>query len=232
MSFFDLIKSIFCSSSKKIPCAVITNTSPFSDNMNYYHYSYTGIFSKTNRRRKGDLYAFSDDEAIEILTNDGFVTESISLEKIPFRNPSEAQIELLKKMNIVLPDNACMEDVSAIISFYNDGDIPAPASLFSLADSIRIKISYYSGLYNLFEYMYCSFDIKSKIAFYIISVKHSKDNVWEFENFDYYMKLAEICLQDNSFMNSFKHNNYHNRFSGKIDSSSKLSCYKYAMKLL
>ena len=49
MSFFDLIKSIFCSSSKKIPCAVITNTSPFSDNMNYYHYSYTGIFSKTNR---------------------------------------------------------------------------------------------------------------------------------------------------------------------------------------
>lgn len=223
--------------SKKIPKSTITNTSPFADNMNYFHFSYYGIFSQTNRKRKGTIYSFSEKEAIDSLVKDGFLRDSISLEKIPFRKPSEAQIALLNDLNIMLPANACLEDVSAIISFYSGDDSGckdtiAPAALFSIADSMHIGVSYYSGLYYLLNKIYYNSDLKTRIALYIIFVKFSRDKSWDFGNFDHYIELSDLCLQDSSFMNSFKHNNYHKRIWSRSDFPSKVACYNFAITLI
>ena len=137
----------------------------------------------------------------------------------------------------MLPANACLEDVSAIISFYSGDDSGrkdtiAPASLFSIADSMHIGVSYYSGLYYLLNKIYYNSDLKTRIALYIIFVKFYRDKIWDFGNFDHYIELSDLCLQDSSFMNSFKHNNYHKRIWSRSDFPSKVACYKFAITLI
>lgn len=240
MNFLDILKKLFgndielpdsirnCfSSTKKIPC-VMKNNSPFPDNMNYYHYSYDAVFSKTNRRRKGDLYAFSDDECVDKLIQDGFLSDGINITKIPFPAPTEAQIELSRKSRIEIPADACKNDVSYILSYYFDKDHVSPDSLFILADRNRIETSYYSGFHCLFSKIYRSFDLQNKIAMFLVCVKHDMYHEWSFEIFDTFLPLAALCMQSDAFMNSYKHNDFHHSFDGNTSDIRNYSCYKVA----
>ena len=93
-------------------------TPQFNDNMNYMIFEGEGIYSKTGRKRKIHVEAFSESEAITELVSDGYNQESIQIHRVPFDPPSEEQLAAMKKHHNKIPKKACMIDISFLISKY------------------------------------------------------------------------------------------------------------------
>lgn len=178
----------------------------YKDNMNAMVFNGKGLFIPTNRRRKIKIVAFSYEDAIENLISDGFDPEHIDIERDFFEPPTENQLEAMRMHNEWIPENACMTDISYIISRHMDNDRNADKSLMDFATKRKLVFSYYIGQKNLIKQLLHTFDDKESIAFYVLYVERDQTGEWHFEHFDKYKEIAVQLLKNEKFMKSFKNN--------------------------
>ncbi len=117
-------------------------------------YEIIGKGSDTGRARKRVYTASSEQKAKQQAKSDGTVVESIT--KLPPTPPSEAQINLAQDLNIQIPMNVSMGDLSEMISFVTDKDkLPTDRHL-KFADNYGVDYTQYTGKKSLFDRIYHS----------------------------------------------------------------------------
>lgn len=194
-----------------------------------------GIYSKTGRKRKTKIEAFSEQEAIAEMEASGFIADTIIISRIPFDPPSEAQIEAMKKHKNKIPKNACAIDVSFLIEKGKHGQGDPDRQLIDFANAQKVKFSYYAGEQSLYDCIWTKFSPEEKFAFYMLCVEKDKIGIWNFSHFDHYKNIAPEYLANDQFMNSFKrYSNSGNHFRGfKEDTTSRnTNCYKIAASIM
>ncbi|MCI8992993.1 MAG: hypothetical protein HFG80_09810 [Eubacterium sp.] len=210
--------------------------------MNYMVFEGEGVYSKTGRKRKITIEAFSEREAIEELQSSGYIAETINIDRVPFPSPTEEQIRAMKKHKNRIPPNACMKDISFLIDKYMCDQREPERTLIDFATSQKVKLSYYTGEESLYNCIWYKFSLEEKFAFYLLCVEKDLKGKWQFEKFDYYKSLSYKYLNDNKFMNSFKrYSSSGKNFYGFIkeqgveyghSASRNTNCYKIAVSIV
>lgn len=225
------------------------NTSPkpeqhinFNDNMNYMLFDGEGVYEKTKRKRNIHIEAFSEQEAIDELIASGYIQNTITLHRVPFDSPSEAQLSAMKKHHNKIPKKACMNDISFLISKYMHDERESDKELMSFATDKKVKLSYYAGEKSLYRCIWNKFSIEEKFAFYLLCVEKDRKGKWDFGKFDSYKTLASDYVNDKKFMNSFKqYLRNEDEFLGFIkepgieygySASRNTNCYKIAREII
>lgn len=214
----------------------------FNDNLNYMSFEGEGIYSKTGRKRKVKIEAFSEHEAIEELQSSGFSPGTITISRIPFEPPTEAQIDAMKKHHDKIPKRACKIDISFLMEKIIEDQRNPDKQLIDFATSQKVKLSYYVGEKSLYCCIWNKFSLEEKFAFYLLCVEKDKKGSWMFEKFDSYKALASGYVNDEKFMNSFKHySGAGKEFCGFIkeagveygySASRNTNCYKIAVSII
>lgn len=203
----------------------------YHDNMNAMVFKGKGLFLQTNRQRKIELIAFSYNEAINKLISDGYDPDKIDIHRDHFDPPSEEQLQAMRNHNDWIPDNACSQDMSAIICRYTEDDRNADKSLMDFATQRGFVFSYFIGQKALIKRLLNTFSSEEKIALYIAYVKRDLTGTWDLNNFDKY-KVSAIQLMDNKqFMDSFKRNTRIYDLEEK-SSRQRTLCYQMASDLI
>lgn len=119
--------------------------SPSGGFINYARYQVVGINPKTGRKNKRIYEEMKEEYAIKRAEIDGFAAP-FEVNLLPSREPSERQLAYAKDLCIAIPEGACFEDVSALISRVTDEDEqPADENLASQAHIYGVKFSRYHG---------------------------------------------------------------------------------------
>lgn len=206
-------------------------TSLFCDNMNYMIFEGEGIYSKTGRKRKIHVEAFSESEAVEALASE-YNPETISISRVPFEPPSEDQISAMRKHGNRIPKNACKIDITFYMHKIIEHQHDPGSQLIEFATKRKVKFSYFTGEKSLYDCIWTQFSEIDKAAFYILCVKKDKTGKWNFDRFDQYKEAAKEILKDEKFMNSFKRyiNSGFYGFTEETTSRS-TNCYKIALTI-
>ena len=206
-------------------------TPQFNDNMNYMIFEGEGIYSKTGRKRKIHIEAFSESEAIETLAAE-YNPETISISRVPFESPSEDQISAMRKHGNKIPKNACKIDITFYMHKIIEHQHDPGKQLTEFATKQKVKFSYFTGEKSLYDCIWTQFSEIDKAAFYILCVKKDKTGKWNFDRFDQYKEAAKEILKDEKFMNSFKRyiNSGFYGFTEETTSRS-TNCYKIALTI-
>ena len=206
-------------------------TPQFNDNMNYMIFEGEGIYSKTGRKRKIHIEAFSESEAIETLAAE-YNPETISISRVPFEPPSEDQISAMRKHRNRIPKNACKIDITFYMHKIIERQHDPGSQLIEFATKRKVKFSYFTGEKSLYDCIWTQFSEIDKAAFYILCVKKDKTGKWNFDRFDQYKEAAKEILKDEKFMNSFKRyiNSGFYGFTEETTSRS-TNCYKIALTI-
>lgn len=194
-----------------------------------------GIYSKTGRKRKVKIEAFSEHEAIEEMQTSGFIPDTIIVSRVPFDPPSEAQIEAMKKHRNKIPKNACAIDVSFLIEKGKHNQGNPDKQLIAFANEQKVKFSYYTGERSLYDCIWTKFSLEEKFAFYMLCVEKDKTGIWSFSHFDHYKNISAEYLNNDQFVNSFKrYSNSGNHFRGFAEdtTSRNTNCYKIAASIV
>ena len=248
MSLFDSLKKLIISpehrsSDIKKP-NIGSNTPPekFNDNLNYMLFDGDGIYEKTGRKRKIHIEAFSEREAIEELQSSGFSPGTITISRVPFDPPTEAQIDAMKKHHDKIPKKCCKIDISFLMEKIIQDQRNPDKQLIDFATSQKVKLSYYTGEESLYRCMWNKFSLEEKFAFYLLCVEKDKKGKWMFDKFDFYKSIASNYVNDEKFMNSFKrYSGAGNTFLGFIketgveygySASRNTNCYKIACAII
>lgn len=96
-------------------------TSPSGGFSNTARFEIIGINPKTGRKNKREIIAPTETDAI-IKAEKEFGFTDIEAVCIPFDKPTEPQLELAKKINVFIPQDADKDDVSCILSRMLDGN--------------------------------------------------------------------------------------------------------------
>ena len=197
----SVIKSV-----RKTEYKIINNDSVFDDNLNYYKYRCKAKYSETGRNRTVELTAFSEKDAKLELSNRGF-EEPMSVSAIAFPRPTEAQIDYCRDLGILIPKNACKEDVRALISKHlNNDSIPNP-ELLQYATDMKIGLSYYIGKKELYDYIFDCLELRDKIAFFAFSIyrfvtNDRYGNLYRHPKKAIFYEFADEKIEDKSFIKS------------------------------
>lgn len=205
--------------------------SPFCDNMNYMIFEGEGIYSKTGRKRKIHVEAFSESEAAEMLAAE-YNPGTINISRVPFEPPSEDQILAMRKHGNKIPKNACKIDITFYMHKIIEHQHDPGSQLMEFATKQKVKFSYFTGEESLYDCIWAQFPETDKAAFYIMCVKKDKTGKWNFDRFDQYREAAKGLLKDEKFMNSFKRY-ISSGFSGFTEetTSRNTNCYKIALTI-
>lgn len=219
-----------------------TTTGKFNDNLNYMLFDGEGMYENTGRKRKIHIEAFSEQEAIEELQSSGFSPDTITISRIPFEPPTEAQIDAMKKHHDKIPKKACKIDISFLMEKIIHDQREPDKQLIEFATSQKVKLSYYTGEKSLYRCIWNKFTLEEKFAFYLLCVEKDKNGIWMFEKFDSYKTLASNYVNDKKFMNSFKQYSGDGKdFLGFIkepgveygySASRNTNCYKIAYEII
>jgi hypothetical protein len=143
----------------------------FGDNMNCLCFGGHARFLKTNRMRKVNVTAFTLESAYEKLTQQGFDINDCDIQRVPFKRPTENQLNAMKTWHDPIPLRFCFYDASAIISFYSEGDNKPPQDLADYADKY-IYFSHYSGEHKIVHnLLYSSLPEEQRYAVYLTVVR-------------------------------------------------------------
>lgn len=215
---------------------------PFNDNMNYMLFDGEGIYRPTNRKRKIHIESFSEQEAIEELVSTGYIQDTITIHRVPFEPPTEAQLSTMREHHNQIPNKISKADMSFLISKYMEDERNADKKLINFATAQKVKFSYYIGEKSLYGCMWYKFTLEEKFAFYLLCVEKDIKGKWNFEKFEHYKTLSSNYLNDDKFMNSFKRYSANgNVFYGFIkdnnieygySASRDTNCYKLAVSII
>lgn len=199
----------------------------YHDNVNYMVFQGNGVFSKTGRKRTiKPIKAFSYDEAIAILIEQGFIPDSIQIERCCPEPPTEGQLVAMRDHDDIIPPYICKHDASCIIDRYMYEDDFAGKELLNFATTQRIPISYYMGKESLLSYLWNIYDDKHRIALYMVFVKKKEYDKWDFENFEKYTSEAMRLMKNQTFIKSF------NQIHGVTNILKQTNCYKMVLSLI
>ena len=205
----------------------ISERTKYKDNMNCMVFEGNGLFLQTNRKRKIKIMAFSYDDAIDRLVNDGFDRNNISIDRRNFEPPTYEQLYAMNEHDDFIPENICKYDASYIIDRYMEDDKNADKELIDFATKRGLMFSYYIGQKNLINQILRDFSEKERIAFFILLVERDKTGNWNFENFIKYVDNAENLLSNEKFMNSYKRISNIANFENN-QNRKKTACYTIA----
>lgn len=116
----------------ELPLAYVGGyVSPSGGFVNYARFRVVGVNPETGRRNTRRFEARNEDAARAAAVSDG-LAEPLEIEVEPMDEPSERQVAYALDLEATLPEGACKEDVSAIISRITDEDEDAPDPGLSL----------------------------------------------------------------------------------------------------
>ena len=199
----------------KLPITKLINNSTLNDQkytngfMNLSEYSVCGIKPTTKRKNHIIVHATDEDSAILIAKNNGLI-EPFEVEITTLTEPSEAQLNYAKKVNINIAHGCCMKDVSALLTNYENNDFKKPAKrIINYATS---KGLYFSTLLNeqsLYNFIFASLPLEDKIAFFCFSIyQHcNKDHTKTLDtssNRSLFYQFASINISNDKFITSMQ----------------------------
>lgn len=202
----------------------------YHDNLNHMFFQGNGIFSKTRKKRTiKPFIAFSYDDAIATLTENGFIPSSIQIERCCPEPPTEAQLAAMRDHHDYIPPDICKLDASSLISRYIDRDDFAGKPLLDFVTKQKIPVSYYIGREALMSYLWKTLDDNRRVALYMLCVKRKESGKWEFGNFEKYTSESARLLKNETFVNSFKRIC---NITNLENISKKSNCYKMVLALI
>jgi len=112
----------------------------------------TGIGIETGRKRTRTYTAYNEDRARQMALADG--TETKEIELVPSQPPTERQLEFARDVGINVPAEATIDEVSDLLSRYQDRDKPATERHRSFADYYEVEVTKYIGKKKLFCHIF------------------------------------------------------------------------------
>lgn len=121
--------------------------------VNYGRYRVAGTNSSTGRKNTKRYEAQTEADARAAAAADGLV-EPLTVEVEPQIPPTDRQMDYALELEAMIPEGACKEDVSAIISRITDEDEGAPdPGLSQYAHAAGVRFSRFVGAKALLGYM-------------------------------------------------------------------------------
>ena len=111
-----------------------------------------GVGIETGRNRTRTYSAFNEDRARQMALADG--TEPKRIEIMPSQPPTERQLEFARNVGINVPAGATADEVSDLLSIYQDRDKPATDRHRSFADYYEVETTQYVGKKKLFRLIF------------------------------------------------------------------------------
>jgi len=116
------------------------------------NFKVTGVGIETGRNRTRTYSAFNEDRARQMALADG--TEPKKIEIVPPQPPSEPQLEFARNVGINIPAGATADEVSDLLSIYQDRDKPATDRHRSFADYYEVETTRCVGKKKLFQLIF------------------------------------------------------------------------------
>ena len=116
------------------------------------HFKVTGVGIKTGRNRTRTYSAFNEDRARQMALDDG--TEPKEIEIIPPEPPSERQLEFARSVGVNVHQGATADEVSDLLSIYQDRDKPATDRHRSFSDYYEVETTRCIGKKKLFRLIF------------------------------------------------------------------------------
>lgn len=127
--------------------------SPSGGFVNYGRFRVSGVSGSTGRRNTKRYEVQTEADARAAATADGLV-EPLTVEVEPQIAPTDRQMDYVLELEAMIPDGACKDDVSAIISRIVDEDEAAPdPGLSRWAHDCGVKFSRFVGRDALLGYL-------------------------------------------------------------------------------
>ena len=175
--------------------------------MNYKNFSIRGINPETGRKKTITLGVPNITTPHDMVLQHKYLNEPFEIKEIPFELPTERQLAYANGLGIKIPQDACIEDVSALLSRAEDSDSSPNEELIEYATNKELTFSKYIGkkaLYNLVFYKLPELD---KIAFFCFSVyRYVSDdrhaNLDTSPHRDAFYSFAQQYVGDKKFINS------------------------------
>jgi len=138
--------------------------------LNYKQFSIRGTNPETGRKKTITLDVPNITTPYEMVSKQKILNEPYEINEIPFRPPSDRQLEYAKGLGVKNPSDACLEDVSALISFAVDSDSEPNPELVEFATNRGFTFSKYIGKKALYDLIFYRLSPLDKIAFFCFSV--------------------------------------------------------------
>jgi hypothetical protein len=138
--------------------------------MNYKHFSIRGINPETGRKKTIKLDVPNNTTPYKMALEQGTINEPFEITGIPFREPTYSQLAYAKDLEVAIPPDACLEDVSALISRAVDSDGVPNQGLIEYASNKGLMFSEYIGKKALYNLIFYKLKLNDKIAFFCFSV--------------------------------------------------------------
>lgn len=127
--------------------------SPSGGFVNYGRFCVTGTNSSTGRKNTKRYEAQTEADARAAAVADG-LSEPITVKVEPQPEPSERQMDYALELEAIIPEGACKDDLSAIISRIVDEDEAAPdPGISRYAHASGVKFSRFVGSYAMLGYL-------------------------------------------------------------------------------
>ncbi|MBD5395646.1 MAG: hypothetical protein HDR71_15605 [Lachnospiraceae bacterium] len=174
----------------------------YGDNMSMHEYVIHAKYIPTNRIRTVKVIAIDENDALSKLTSE-YNKESATVSFSEYPPLSDRQKQYAIYLGIHVPEKCCSYDLSALI---DQGGLsqPAPTVLTEFAVARNLCFSYYRNESYLIRLIFSSLNIQEKIAFSLVYMNKYITQIWDFSNWKTYIEFSTECMNNNSFMNSFK----------------------------
>lgn len=180
-----------------------------------YKFNVWGINEKTNRRKKIEVKATSEQEAVKKAKENG-ILPPYEFENIQINEPYEEKIEYAKSLGIKVPEKCSREDIYALIDQVEGNDtILVSPDFLNFSRKREIYFSSFRGEKSAYTIVFYALTGVDKIAMFAFMIYKyiTKDIATNFEDCRYkdkFIEFAQQQLENAQFMKSFdKHCSYH-----------------------
>ena len=175
--------------------------------MTYKKYDVKGINPKTGRKKTISIEVPNNKEPREVIEKQIDIVEPFEINETPFPAPTDRQINYANSLGVVIPNDACQYDVSALISRAVDSDSEPNQGLIEFAENQGLLFSKYIGKKSLYDLIFNNLPLIDKIAFFCFSIyrylsddRHS--NLDTSPHREIFYSFANQFEQDKKFVSS------------------------------
>ena len=169
-------------------------------------YKVKGKYIATNHKRAIEVYAKTQQDAIDFAVANGF-KEPFEVLDGQLEPPSERQVNYAQSLGIIVTNDMCKEDVSCLISRKTDDRSDPKPGLLQFADNHNIVFSNFIGKKTLYNIVFYNLPDLDKCAFFIFSVyrylsddRESNLDLSPYKNIFY--EFANTYCTDKKFLKS------------------------------
>ena len=178
-------------------------------------YKVTGINPNTNRR-KSETFPWFRETPVEDIEKASGLLGPYECEQLPDRMPSDAQLEYARRIGVIIPRDATMEDASIFLTRKENNK---PLHQVGVAEwlikkyicELKVYIPLYASLTEAHSQYYYSLSVKERIVYFAMKVyDENKGAKYLFPHEatqieqEKFRVFAEEYYRDNKFMESFE----------------------------